>query len=464
LPYTVGQCDECAVSFLSADSWDARPHNAVVLLAGDGAANMYRLEDGSAFFAPVRVIRDVPANMRSVMPIIDERGRTVSHILHDPAANTYYLPFSLDAAFDGFQLERYTRGRRFPPDGLLGIYYATKPLFPQSLLAQGRRVLAHFQERSMFPEWPVDLCFERLKRLVLTLLLRASRDRELPFIWFWPDGHDYCLVLTHDVENGLVDNPGIWRLIDAEKSKGFKSSFNVVPFKYDIDHGVLDRLRAAGCEVGVHGYSHDGKLFRDSAHFSARVKQVNDVGREWGATGFRSSSTYRNPDLLPQLEFDYDLSFFDTDPYEPQPGGCLSLFPYFIGDLVEIPMTLPQDYTLFVVRQEPDASVWREKLALVRDMSGLACLNAHPDEGYVGDEEKVGHYLAFLGELDGDGAVWNPLAGELSQWWRTRRSARIVGDAGRLSIEGAAPQMAIRWARLEGDELVLDHAKEGPTR
>ncbi len=455
VPYVVGAGGSPDVSLLSAESWAARPSNAVVLLAADTPAALYRLDDGSAIYAPIRSIRDIPAGMHSVGRVLDERGRVVSHILCDPDAQTYYVPFSLDEAFDGFLLEKYASGRRFPPDGLLGMYYAAKPYLPEPLIAQARRVLARVQARADFPAWPADLSFESLKRLMLTLLLKASRGGALPIVWFWPEQYEYCLVLTHDVEKGLTENPGIWRLIDAERGEGFKSSFNVVPFKYDIDLGVLDRLRAAGCEVGVHGYSHDGKLFRDREHFPQRVAQVNEVGRSWGATGFRSSSTYRDTELFPMLEFDYDMSFFDTDPYEPQPGGCLSLFPYFLGDLVEIPMTLAQDHTLFMVLQEKDARVWREKLALVRSMNGLLCLNAHPDEGYVGDEEKVGHYLEFLRAFDGEAAMWNPLPGELARWWRTRRSARITGNGSGLVVEGGAPGMVVRWASLDGDELTF---------
>ena len=40
------------------------------------------------------------------------------------------------------------------------------------------------------------------------------------------------------------------------------------------------------------------------------------------------------------LEIEYDLSFFDTDPFEPIPGGTMSIWPFFIGHFVELPYTL----------------------------------------------------------------------------------------------------------------------------
>ena len=117
----------------------------------------------------------------------------------------------------------------------------------------------------------MDDSFENLKRFVLSLLVRASRGGELPFVWFWPEGKESCLVLTHDVESSLAGNSGIWRLIDAEKTGGFQSSFNVVPFKYEVAESEIERIRAEGCEVGVHGYSHGGDLF------SADIKDATVV-------------------------------------------------------------------------------------------------------------------------------------------------------------------------------------------
>jgi hypothetical protein len=52
---------------------------------------------------------------------------------------------------------------------------------------------------------------------------------------------------------------------------------------------------------------------------------------------------------MASLPFEYDSSYPDTDPFEPQPGGCCSWLPYFNGPLVELPITLPQDHTLFVI-------------------------------------------------------------------------------------------------------------------
>ena len=67
---------------------------------------------------------------------------------------------------------------------------------------------------------------------------------------------------------------------------------------------------------------------------------------------------------MPLLGFDYDSSSPDTDPFEPQSGGCCSWWPFFNGKLVELPITLVQDHTLFVILRRPDEQLWVEKAEL----------------------------------------------------------------------------------------------------
>jgi hypothetical protein len=43
------------------------------------------------------------------------------------------------------------------------------------------------------------------------------------------------------------------------------------------------------------------------------------------------------PEWLQALDIPYDLPFFDTDPYEPMPGGTKSICPFTLGWFVELP-------------------------------------------------------------------------------------------------------------------------------
>jgi hypothetical protein len=90
-------------------------------------------------------------------------------------------------------------------------------------------------------------------------------------------------------------------------------------------------LARAGFEIGVHDLKHDGKLFHSRSGFQKRAVQINRYLKEWGAVGFRSGFMLKELDWLHDLEIEYDASTFDTDPFEPQPQGADTIFPFWIS-------------------------------------------------------------------------------------------------------------------------------------
>jgi len=183
----------------------------------------------------------------------------------------------------------------------------------------------------------------------------------------WPGEKRFALVLTHDVDTARgQQNCG--QLMELEERLGFRSSFNFVPERYTVSPEIRHRLTENGFEVGVHGLMHDGKLYRSRKMFEERAFRINDYLREWGAMGFRSPAMHHNFDWIHDLDIEYDASSFDTDPFEPQADGVRTIFPFYLKGqtgkhgYVELPYTLPQDSTLFVLLRERDISVWKKKL------------------------------------------------------------------------------------------------------
>ena len=56
---------------------------------------------------------------------------------------------------------------------------------------------------------------------------------------------------------------------------------------------------------------------------------------------------YREQEWFDAFEFSYDMSVPNAAHLEPQRGGCCTVMPYFVGDLLELPLTTTQDYSLF---------------------------------------------------------------------------------------------------------------------
>ena len=119
--------------------------------------------------------------------------------------------------------------------------------------------------------------------------------------------------------------------MELEMELGFRSSFNFIPEgNYRVPPALRDDLTRNGFEVGVHDLRHDGRLFRSVAEFQSRAMRINQYLRDWNAVGFRSGFMLHNLDWLHDLEIEYDMSTFDTDPFEPQPDGRNTIFPFWV--------------------------------------------------------------------------------------------------------------------------------------
>jgi hypothetical protein len=139
---------------------------------------------------------------------------------------------------------------------------------------------------------------------------------------------------------------------------------------------------------------------------------------------------------MPRLGFDYDSSYSDTDPYEPQPGGCCSYWPYLNQAMVELPMTMPQDHTMFSILQKADAKIWLEKAQYLRQRQGMVLMLTHPD--YARDQRVTDGYEALLDTFQDDDTAWRALPREVAAWWRDRDASTVQSDGDGWRIDGPA--------------------------
>ncbi|RJQ58012.1 MAG: hypothetical protein C4517_16020, partial [Stygiobacter sp.] len=226
---------------------------------------------------------------------------------------------------------------------------------------------------------------------------------------------DCAVVLTHDVEEQHGFN-FIPKVIELEEKYGFKSSWNIVPYKYKIDDGIINYIKQNGHEVGIHGYNHDGKLYYSEKIFNERVPYINEAINRYGAVGFRSPQVHRNLVWLQKLNIDYDASCFDYDPFQPFPGGTGSIWPFIAGKFVELPYTLPQDHTMFYVLKQKNISIWKNKADWVAKNRGVILALTHPD--YLREKKHLNMYEELLKYLNTIDCAWYCLPSELASWWK----------------------------------------------
>jgi glycosyltransferase involved in cell wall biosynthesis len=295
------------------------------------------------------------------------------------------------------------------------MYYGVKPMVPLYVRRAVRRWFAWRKRRKAGDVWPI-----------------LPGSEQPPPNWpGWPNGKKFAFVLTHDVE-GQIGVDQCRQLMQLEMKLGFRSSFNFIPEgEYSVSKELKNELTGNGFEVGVHDLRHDGKLYCGRDEFAANAARINTYLKDWDAVGFRAGFMFHNLEWLQDLEIQYDASTFDTDPFEPQPDGVRTIFPFWKagangGGYVELPYTLPQDSTLFLLFGESKPDIWLRKLDWVANHGGMAMVIVHPDyvsfNGTVSEYRTfpVSHYeklLGYLREKYGE-SVWHPLPKELAAWYR----------------------------------------------
>lgn len=306
-----------------------------------------------------------------------------------------------------------------------------------------------------FLSWRVRMVARRMASIPTRILSRGTwpihpGSAKPPVGWpGWPQGKRFAFIITHDVERreGVANCPDLMRM---DMAAGFRSSFNFVPEgDYQVSEELRVQLTQSGFEVGIHDLNHDGKLYESRDVFAAKAARINEYVQKWGAKGFRSAFMLHNLEWLHDLQVQYDASTFDSDPFEPQPDGAQTIFPFWVSrdatqkpgvpdtrqlkpkgangaarGYYELPYTLAQDSTMFFVLGEKSIDVWRKKLDWLAEQGGMALINVHPD------------YMAFNGRKPGrneypaelykqfldyvrtryNGAYWNALPRELCDY------------------------------------------------
>jgi hypothetical protein len=299
------------------------------------------------------------------------------------------------------------------------VYYTLKPFVPKVMLLQYRRLWARFVRARYRHDWPI--CY--------------TAGMAPPDWPGWPGEKKFALVLTHDVD---THRGARWcrKMLEMERDLGFRSGVFFVAERYPIPDDLRDYITSHDCEVGVHGLKHDGRLYHSDAEFQARAIRIRQYLTQWKAVGFRSPAMHHRLDWLGTLGTEYDCSTFDVDPFEPQPDGMKTIFPFWVsgtGDhsgYVELPYTIPQDFTVFILLRQRGIDLWIRKIDWIAERGGMALLITHPDYMDFEDGRPSGrpvyparYYTNFLEYIQTKyaGQYWNVLPRDIASFWKIFR-------------------------------------------
>jgi hypothetical protein len=444
VPYAVADSPSGELERLSAPGG-----RALYWPSGDGAPS-WAVLDGIPLFAPIvpdgrldALGAAVAETWETCVELRDPAGTQVSSVRRSPDGSVL-LPFDPNRAAAALLGEHYLAlvsggGARVAKDVARRVYYRVRPLLPRRTQIALRRRFTQVQQRAAFPAWPTETALHDLREWILAVVQEVW-GHALPQIAWWPGGARWAMVLTHDVERadgyGIVDD-----IVALEQHEGLRSAWYFVPERdYQVEDALVARLTDGGFEVCVHGLHHDGRDLQPGV-FDKRLPAMRSYAERWGSVGFRSPSTQRSPEMIAALGCDHDSSYSDVARFEPQGGGSCSWLPFFVGDVVELPITMPMDHTLFELLGHTDERIWVEKAAFLRDRGGMALMLTHPD--YLRHSATRVPYEAFLAHVARDETAWHALPREVSDWWRRRAASRVRHAGGTWVVEGPAAEAGV---------------------
>ncbi len=197
------------------------------------------------------------------------------------------------------------------------------------------------------------------------------------------------VLLTHDVDY-RKGYDSVLEIAQMEADLGLRASYYfLVQAGYQISGDLLKKLLEMGHEVGVHGLTYDLRLAYRSK--STIVKQLKSAKQKLESLAGQPISGFRNHSLRNSLNmlyavkaagFEYESNIYPIKNLNSFNTFFCWPFSYENQDLVEIPVVWPMDTEIFRNLDLPDQEAYdfyREKILLIQNLHGVACLNFHPE-------------------------------------------------------------------------------------
>jgi peptidoglycan/xylan/chitin deacetylase (PgdA/CDA1 family) len=213
---------------------------------------------------------------------------------------------------------------------------------------------------------------------------------------------------------------------------------------------LMAEIAGYGAEIGIHGYVHnDYRTLSGSEQYIQTEKAIKVFKKTNTAfQGFRNPYlgwTEESLDVFAKLGFAYDSNdavFHDVvelDKFSPllqsgfqkslklfQAVSCsaYALRPYFSGNILRIPTSIPDDEMLFDrlrITSAQVGAVWSSVMKRVYDLGGLYTLNLHPERATLC---KPALQALLTTSREQALPVWVTSLKDVAEWWKERSQFR----------------------------------------
>lgn len=220
--------------------------------------------------------------------------------------------------------------------------------------------------------WPAD------KRAAV--ILSVDFDGPTPHLWSARAGR--ADLLGELEQRRFGPRQGIWRILGMLDRLGLRASFYVPGAIAEAHRSAVGSIIAAGHEIGLHGYMHEGLDELDAAATVETIERATAALVGVGATppfGYRSPSWQMTPHAwgaLRNAAVIYDSSLMGDDR------------PYWLDGMVEIPVQWALDDAIFYryvpgttrppASPEAVTADWAWEIEAAREYGTLCVITIHP--------------------------------------------------------------------------------------
>jgi peptidoglycan/xylan/chitin deacetylase (PgdA/CDA1 family) len=215
-------------------------------------------------------------------------------------------------------------------------------------------------------------------------VLSFDVDAESPILARGRRYADHAMVMTHQAYGPRV---GVPRLLELLGDFGLRATFFVPGLTADRYPETVERIAAAGHEIGHHSYSHRSPVdlgeAGERADFERALEALDRRGvRPRGHRAALWEASWRTPGLVAEHGLLYDSSLMDDDrPYvlELDAGELVELPPHWSLDDWEQYAFLPRpDIGPGIESRGKVLDLWTGELDGMRRHGGLFMLTCHP--------------------------------------------------------------------------------------
>jgi hypothetical protein len=349
---------------------------------------------------------------------------------------------------------RFSLVTKFP------LSYRLIPSFIRNRAFRSQQGLSQLKEENLGP-------VEFLRTIFLASLVKCAGP--VPRIAFWRRGKTYALSVTHDVETKTGLESGALGLLEVEEPLQIRATWNIPSSRYSLSPVALERLLRNG-EIGAHDTKHDGRLaFLDTEAKTRRVAScmvgLRSVAGQ-AIRGFRAPLLQHGGHLTKALAnagYEYDSScpaWEILSPTSLRPHGVGTIFPFFIDDILEVPVSLPQDHQLLrVVEQNPESTVdlLLELSKWIKGVGGACVLLTHPEYEFAMSQNQP-EYKRLLEHFRSDPQCDIMTLREMSDWWKIRTQSRLEVQEDHVSVVSSRDSKVIPGLSAQ---LVTDYDDTG---